>query len=70
MNNAEKILVDASRQAAVRHAGVTVECLTLQEAVFEFNRMTAAQQQRATIVCGKEIFDHQAIERLHYARIV
>ncbi len=68
MGDKGPIYVDASRPAALLHAGISTECLTLQEAVIAWHQLPEARKKATTIaVTGTGVVYKAAeIERLHY----
>jgi hypothetical protein len=66
-DNNDKILVDASQPAILQHAGGSIGCRTLQEAVMEWHRLSANDQVHATIsVRGGPVYTASEIVRLYY----
>lgn len=71
MNDADKIYVDASQAATLRHAGSAVDCPTLQEAVLAWHRLPEKDRAQATIKVnirggGGPLYAAHEIDRLHY----
>jgi hypothetical protein len=65
---ADKIYVDASQPATLRHSGRSVECPTLQEAVIAWRALPDRDRQRATIrVLGGQLYTADEIDRLYHA---
>jgi hypothetical protein len=68
--NAEKIYVDASQSATLRHAGGSVECSTLREAVIAFHKLPAEDREQATIKVNIRggngpVYTAKEIDQLH-----
>jgi hypothetical protein len=65
----DKIYADASQAATLRHAGGSVDCLTLQEAVLEWMRLPEKDRNEATItVRNGPTYNAAQIDRLHNAK--
>ena len=69
MSDVEKLYVDASQPATLHHAGDSVNCVTLQEAVTAWYKLTPDARQHATIevnMPGGPVYTAKDIDRLHY----
>jgi hypothetical protein len=69
MTAPDKIYVDASQSAILRHGDVLVDCPTLQEAVLAWHKLPEGDREKATIkvkLPGGEVYTAREIERLHY----
>ena len=65
---ADKIYVDASQPATLRHSGRSVECHTLQEAVIAWRTLPYKDRHQATIqVLGGPLYTADEIDRLYHA---
>ncbi|MGA2843398.1 MAG: hypothetical protein ABSG18_25355 [Steroidobacteraceae bacterium] len=63
MSDADKIFVDASQPATLRHAGGSVHCHTLQEAVIAWHKLPAKDREQATIkVTGGTVYTAHQID--------
>ena len=64
---ADKIYVDASQPATLRHAGGSVECATLHEAVIAWRELPDKNRPQATIqVRGGPLYTADEIDRLYH----
>jgi len=64
---ADKIYVDASQPATLRHSGRSVECPTLQEAVIAWRTLPGKDRHQATIrVLGGPLYTADEIDRLYH----
>jgi hypothetical protein len=64
----DKIYVDASQPATLRHSGRSVECPTLQEAVIAWRTLPDKDRHQATIqVLGGPLYTADEIDRLYHA---
>ena len=64
---ADKIYVDASQPATLRHAGGSVECPTLHEAVIAWRALPDKDRHQATIqVLGGPLYTADEIDRLYH----
>jgi len=62
----QKIHTDASRPATLRHAGGSVHCYTLQEAVLAWTRLAKEDRAQATIRADDgTVYNASEIDRLH-----
>ena len=63
-----KIYVDAGRPATLNDgAGVSTDCVTLQEAVIAWYKLAPEQKIRATVrLIGGPVYAAHQIVRLHY----
>jgi hypothetical protein len=67
MSDDDKIYVDASQPAILQHAGQSIDCPTLGEAVMEWHRLPANDRAQATIrVRGGTVYAAGEIDRLHH----
>jgi hypothetical protein len=65
---ADKIYVDASQPATLRHSGRSVERPTLQEAVIAWRTLPDKDRHQATIqVLGGPLYTADEIDRLYHA---
>jgi len=67
----EKIYADPVQPATLRHAGGSVDCLTLGEAVIAWGNLPEAERKQATIkvnVPSGAIYNADEIDRLYIAR--
>jgi hypothetical protein len=63
----DKIYVDASQPATLRHSGHSVECPTLQEAVIAWRTLPDKDRHQATIqVLGGPLYSADEIDRLYH----
>ena len=65
----EKIYVDASQPATLRHAGGSVECPTLHEAVIAWRKLPDKDRHQAIIqvnVVGGPLYTADEIDRLYH----
>jgi hypothetical protein len=68
MSDANNFHADASQPATLRHAGSSIDCYTLQEAVLEWMRLPDEVREQATIRADDgTIYDAREIDRLHIA---
>jgi hypothetical protein len=68
MSELEKIFADASQPATLRHAGGSVHCHTLQEAVLAWMRLSEKDREQATIWADDgAVYTAKEIDRLHIA---
>jgi hypothetical protein len=64
---ADKIYVDASQPSTLRHAGGSVECPTLHEAVIAWRALPDKDRHQATIqVLGGPLYTANEIDRLYH----
>jgi hypothetical protein len=64
----DKIYVNASQPATLRHSGHSVECPTLQEAVIAWRTLPDKDRHQATIqVLGGPLYSADEIDRLYHA---
>ena len=64
---ADKIYVDASQPATLRHAGGSVECPTLHKAVIAWRALPDKDRHQATIqVLGGPLYTADEIDRLYH----
>jgi hypothetical protein len=64
---ADKIYVDASQRSILRHAGGSVECPTLHEAVIAWRALPDKVRRQATIqVLGGPLYTADEIDRLYH----
>ena len=62
----DKIYVDASQPASLRYGAKSTDCLTLQEAVLEWMRLSEQDRSRSTIcTSGGGVYKANEIDRLH-----
>jgi len=67
VSDTDKIYVDASQPAILQHAGASIDCLTLAEAVIAWYRLPTEQRQTATIkIRDGTLYRAAEIERLRY----
>ena len=72
MANTDPIYVDASHPADLRYRTnhpITLQCLSLQEAMLAFGRLAATDQPTATIAMrdgSGRVYRRGEIDRLHY----
>ena len=63
----DKIYVDASQPATLRHSGHSVECPILQEAVIAWRTLPDKDRHQATIqVLGGPLYSADEIDRLYH----
>ena len=68
LSDAEKIFADASQPATLQHAGGSVHCHTLQEAVLAWMRLPEKDREQATIQADDgTVYTAKEIDRLHVA---
>ena len=70
ISQAEKIYVDASQPAMLRHGANVIDCPTLQEAVLAFDRLPEKDREQATItvsVPNGPTYTAKEIDRLYIA---
>jgi hypothetical protein len=66
MSDNEKIYADAGEEAALSYGTTSARCVTLQEAVLEWMRLSADDKKLATIrVRSGKVYDASQIDRLH-----
>ena len=66
MSDTDKIYADASQPATLRHAGGSVHCHTLQEAVLDWMRLSVKDREQATIRTDDgTVYTANEIDRLH-----
>lgn len=66
--DADKIFADASLSATLQHAGKSVNCHTLQEAVLEWKRLQGDDRDEATIRADDgTLYTARQIDHLHIA---
>jgi hypothetical protein len=66
--DADKIFADASLSATLQHAGKSVNCHTLQEAVLEWMRLQGDDRDEATIRADDgTLYTARQIDHLHIA---
>jgi hypothetical protein len=64
----DKIYVDASQPATLRHDGGSVECPTLHEAIIAWRKLPDKDRHQATIqVLGGPLYTADEIDRLYHA---
>jgi hypothetical protein len=62
----DKIYVNASQPATLRYRAKSINCLTLQEAVLEWMRLSEQDRARANICAsGDVVYKADEIDRLH-----
>jgi hypothetical protein len=66
MMTADKIYVDASRPAILRHPIDTFACLTLQEAMIAWDKLPDKAQATIQVTGGGWVYSANEIERFHY----
>jgi hypothetical protein len=67
MSDAQKLYADASQPATLQHAGGSVDCHTLQEAVLAWMRLSEKDRAQATIRADDgTVYNAKEIDRLHY----
>jgi hypothetical protein len=64
----EAIYADAALSATLRNAGSSIACLTLQEAVIAWHKLSATDREQATIKSGGAVYGAHEILRLHNSR--
>jgi hypothetical protein len=66
MMTADKIYVDASQPAILRHPIGTFACPTLQEAVIAWDKLPDKAQATIQVTGGGRVYTASEIERFHY----
>jgi hypothetical protein len=69
VNAKERIYVDASQPATLRHAGVSLDCLTLREAAIAWHKLPAEEKEKAAIKVngpGGRLYKADEIARFHH----